>query len=521
MQSGTSVAELTSNEAAYMRRQTFARPFTRVNGKRYPRGYRYDLDPPTPNPAPDDQFFFSDAVSFWLTRYIPRMHGLDPAREGLPPLADSIARDLLIARIQSRNRSYTVLPEAPAQQLIAPNMLLSASKLDIQTLTDVPSYGPSFISLWAEAKERGLSDSETLVYIWKWAKAWPPAWGRDDERKEKGLPPVDSEVERRLRQVVEWHETGDLMFPWDAHPAGQHWRIRLNDFPDDHMYTLVVEKAELGEFDDWPETWNRGRTEAAPAGKVAIVLRPTPEIVPGRLVSRYQNGEHESVWRDLLALGAAVHEPLYAEPARIVVRETMRRSRHNVELLVSRLRELDYEFYGEDSEPFRPCTPEEEQALAEPDADGLWVPLSVAFWVKEVGWVDFAGSHPALSFMDDDEGKPGVYTDPLELTCWNLVDLSREWKRRSAGSRKPVRLEMGADAKSKARFAAGWEASGAYSVVLPNRAADAVLDGATSELTFVAYLRLSFQWGGFPGWKSYENPPEKELGYLRQDLLPI
>src|SRR5947199_12213 len=34
-------AAFTSNEEAYLRRQAFARPYALVNGKRYPRGYRY------------------------------------------------------------------------------------------------------------------------------------------------------------------------------------------------------------------------------------------------------------------------------------------------------------------------------------------------------------------------------------------------------------------------------------------------------------------------------------------------
>jgi hypothetical protein len=450
------------------------------------------------------------------------MHGLDPTCEGRPPLADSIARDLLVARTHSRNRLFTALPDLPAKQLeYAETLLSKTNHLDIKTLSDVPGYGPSFISLWAEAKERNLSDAKTLVYIWKWAKAWSPAWERDDERKEKGLPPVDPDLERRLQQVVEWHETNDMTFPWDAHTERQHWSIRLNDFPDDHMYTLLVDGAELGDFDDWPGTWNRGAFEAAPTEKFGIVVRPVSEINPGTLVSRYHNGEHETVWRDMVALGAAVREPRYAEPAKIVARETMQRARHNVEQLLSRLRELNYEFYGEDSEAFRPCTRDEEQALAQAEGDGLWIPLSIAAWIEEVGWVDFAGSHPALSFMDDDEGKPGVYTDPLEITYWNLVDVSRARKRRRATNRSPVRLEIGADAKSKAGFAEGWEASGTYSVLLPNAAGDAVLDGAPNGATFVEYLRFSFQWGGFPGWERYENRPAKELSFLREHMLPI
>ena len=521
MRSDTLLADFTSNEAAYLRRQVFARPSTYANGKSYPHGYRYYLDPPTPNPPPDDMFFLLTAVEFWLTRYIPRMHALNPPRNGLPPLADSVAQDLLIARTQSRNRLFTSLPDLPAAQLPLAESLLAQSRLDINTLIDIPSYGPSFLSLWADAKAQGLSDPDTLAYIWKWAKAWPSAWERDDERKQKGLPPIDPEVESRLRHVVAWRPTEDMTFPWEAHPEGRHWRIRLNDFPDDHMYTLVVNGAELGDFDNWPETWDRGAGESAPSKNGIVIVRPVPEIDPGTLVTRYQNGEHVEVWRDLVALGTGVREGRYAEAANAVARETMLRARNNVELLFSRLRELDYEFYGKDSEPLRPCTPEEAGALAQAERDALAIPLSVAAWIKEVGWVDFAGSHPALSFMDDDDGKPGIYTDPIEITCWNLVDACQSWKRRRGAKPKPVRIELGADEQSKARFAAGWEASGTYSVLVPNAAADAVVDGAPAAMTFVGYLRLSFQWGGFPGWANYEKRPEKELDFLRKGLLPV
>jgi hypothetical protein len=321
--------------------------------------------------------------------------------------------------------------------------------------------------------------------------------------------------------VIAWTRTDDAAFPWEAHPKGQHWRIRLNDFPDDHMYTIVVNGAELGDFDDWPETWDRGAGQSALAENAITITCPVPGGDPETLVTRYQNGEHVEVWRELVALGDGIREGPYVEPANAIARETMRRARHNVELLFSRLRELDYEFYGEDSEPFRPCTPEEAEALTQAGRNGLILPLSLAAWIKEVGWVDFAGSHPALSFNEDDDGRPGIYTDPMEITCWNFLDISKAWKRRRVQKNKPVRIELGADAKSKARFAAGWQAEGTYSILLPNSAADALIDGAPTAVTFVEYLRLSFQWGGFPGWANYQKRPEKELDFLRKGLLSV
>ncbi len=64
-------------------------------------------------------------------------------------------------------------------------------------------------------------------------------------------------------------------------------------------------------------------------------------------LERYQNGEHEQVWQELVAAGAAIRsEPLYSE-ARAVAQEMMRRARHNVELIVTRLRLLGYQFEAE------------------------------------------------------------------------------------------------------------------------------------------------------------------------------
>jgi hypothetical protein len=64
-------------------------------------------------------------------------------------------------------------------------------------------------------------------------------------------------------------------------------------------------------------------------------------------LERYERGEYEQVWEELLALGAAVREePLYAD-ALAVARETMRRARHNIEVLIPRLVRVGYQFgYG-------------------------------------------------------------------------------------------------------------------------------------------------------------------------------
>jgi len=40
---------------------------------------------------------------------------------------------------------------------------------------------------------------------------------------------------------------------------GQAWEIRLNDFPSEPAYTLIVERQEILHFNDWPECWIKPR----------------------------------------------------------------------------------------------------------------------------------------------------------------------------------------------------------------------------------------------------------------------
>jgi hypothetical protein len=62
------------------------------------------------------------------------------------------------------------------------------------------------------------------------------------------------------------------------------------------------------------------------------------------LIERYQSGEHEQVWADLVSFGPRVREKQYLPDAQAVAQETMRRARHNVETLIVRLEKLGYEF---------------------------------------------------------------------------------------------------------------------------------------------------------------------------------
>lgn len=46
-------------------------------------------------------------------------------------------------------------------------------------------------------------------------------------------------------------------FVFQTRVGSQLWKIRLNDFPDDPLYTLVVEGQEVINFNEWPREWQK------------------------------------------------------------------------------------------------------------------------------------------------------------------------------------------------------------------------------------------------------------------------
>jgi hypothetical protein len=51
---------------------------------------------------------------------------------------------------------------------------------------------------------------------------------------------------------------------WSAHVGDEAWIVRVNDFPEEHLYTLYVNDEELGSFDEWPRQWSRAEGSVEP-----------------------------------------------------------------------------------------------------------------------------------------------------------------------------------------------------------------------------------------------------------------
>ncbi|HET9933040.1 MAG TPA: hypothetical protein VFQ35_20195 [Polyangiaceae bacterium] len=68
-------------------------------------------------------------------------------------------------------------------------------------------------------------------------------------------PPVN--VDRKLLEPVIWGPGPSAEFPYRALRGGATWSVRLNDFPAEPMYTLLVDAEEIESFNEWPSHWGR------------------------------------------------------------------------------------------------------------------------------------------------------------------------------------------------------------------------------------------------------------------------
>jgi hypothetical protein len=61
----------------------------------------------------------------------------------------------------------------------------------------------------------------------------------------------------RRETAVAWSKTGDAEHPYEARVAGARWVVRINDFPAEDLYSLLVDGVEVEHFNDWPKAWQK------------------------------------------------------------------------------------------------------------------------------------------------------------------------------------------------------------------------------------------------------------------------
>jgi hypothetical protein len=201
----------------------------------------------------------------WMGRYMRRRDAIEGVYDG--PLADFRAKQLLIARHRARDADVQLVPNWDPFVLGFVNMCLKNNRrtdgradegLDVSDITQPHGYGSSLRALWGQAQRLGRSEEECWEFVLAWSRHRPACWDREDERKRdrqpQGPPPLVEHLARRLT----WKRTDDLDHPWATSEGdGRDWLVRLNDFPDDVMYSLVIDGTTVHDFHNWPATWQR------------------------------------------------------------------------------------------------------------------------------------------------------------------------------------------------------------------------------------------------------------------------
>ena len=60
-----------------------------------------------------------------------------------------------------------------------------------------------------------------------------------------------------LEKSINWGKAQDnnMDIIFTATINGDEWNIRINDFPDEPLYTLIINSEEIIHFDDLPDKW--------------------------------------------------------------------------------------------------------------------------------------------------------------------------------------------------------------------------------------------------------------------------
>jgi hypothetical protein len=115
--------------------------------------------------------------------------------------------------------------------------------------------------------------------------------------------------------------------------------------------------------------------------------------------------------------------------------------------------------------------------------------------------------------------EPELYSDPLVVEPYfgDLEDELDDEADNGADDSGPYDVIIAPDPVHKTNQSGG----SPYCISFPDPAIDARLEGEEDYGTFIEYLRACFRWGGFPGLRSFPNPPRDELAYLTQGLAPL
>ena len=66
-----------------------------------------------------------------------------------------------------------------------------------------------------------------------------------------------TDVPRYDKHTVRWHPISQGKLVYSAAVDGASWILRMNDFPDEPLYTLLIDDREIINLTEWPKNWDK------------------------------------------------------------------------------------------------------------------------------------------------------------------------------------------------------------------------------------------------------------------------
>lgn len=84
-------------------------------------------------------------------------------------------------------------------------------------------------------------------------------------------------VERLVATPISWQHTGDGIVPYSSRVGDRDLTIRINDFPEEPLYTLMFGDQEIVDLEDWPVAWQCPEIPPALLAKAGLIERDGDE----------------------------------------------------------------------------------------------------------------------------------------------------------------------------------------------------------------------------------------------------
>jgi hypothetical protein len=223
------------------------------------------------------------------------------------------------------------------------------------------------------------------------------------------------------------------------------------------------------------------------------------------LYNKYINGQTEQVYQDIYALGQDAFLPANLPDIEKVLTETFQRVAYNLEIIYAELKNINYLFKTDPKfnfeRPLHKPLPDTKILLEKIDLAVKpfgFVPLSLKFFYQIVGGVNFVWDY------ETNEDFLWEMADPIQICSldaqvemvtdkyWN-EDIHQYFDNEDFGK---AFLDLSADDLHKDNVSGGQ----AYAIQITKKpSVDSTFMNEPNDTTFINYLRICFEYCGFPG----------------------